>query len=1138
MRSIHPSRLLAICGVFLIGAIVLGIVVAIMNLRERAVAEGERELKNTAHILSEQINQTFQAIELVQNSTIEAVEMLGIASREDFAREMSRRHLKDHLRLKIRGLPYVGSLTIVDADGKVLNYSRVWPAPDANVADQKFFQALKSDPQPRSLISRPVRDPKTGSWMIYLARKITAPNGELLGVSLGTVDLEYFERSFAAVSLGKNASIALFRDDGVLLVRYPQIESAVGRTFNVSRRALGSGDQGFTRYLGKMDGKDRFLAVDRLAQYPLYVSVSLDTAAVFAGAFGAQQALIGIGIFAILMIAAMLYLIYRQFVRRDRLTEQKLALEKQRLDTAVDNMSQGLLLFDSSERLVICNRRYVEMYRLSPDVVKPGLSFRDLIRHRVESGSFRGDVEAYRSALMRDLAHGSARAMLIETADGRSIRIVNRPLLDGGWVSTHEDISEKQRAEEQRERDRAFLQQIIDNVPVMITVKDATSRRYLIANQATEAIWKIRSSEAIGKKPQDLFPPEQADRINAVDNQALLSEKPLLLDVHPNLSKSGGVLMVTSKRIVVRDRDGKPRYLVSVVEDVTDRIRLERERDENREFLNQIIDNIPTSIIVKTARDRRYVLFNRAAEEQYGAPRDLVIGKTPDELWAKENAKLIADQDEQLLNSDGYMFFDEYTHKIAGKGPRLLTSKRILIRDKEGQPQYLIAVIDDVTEHKHSQERIAYLAHYDALTDLPNRVFFREQLGRYLKRIRSGSSLALLHIDVDRFKTINDTLGHRVADEFLKAVAARLRGCLRDVDIIGRLGGDEFAIARPDVLSPKEVTEFVNRIQDAIRAPYEIGERGLVSDVSIGIALAPHDGADADELLKNADLAVYGAKIEGRSTYRFFEADMDARVKAQRSLENDLREAIRQGDFELHYQPILSLITNTVVGCEGLLRWQHASRGSVPPESYIPIAEETGLIVPLGEWVLRTACTEAATWPNDVKVAVNVSPVQFKNENFLQIVINALASSQLPPRRLELEVTEAVLIRDDDSALTVLQHLRGLGVGIVMDDFGTGYSSLSYLQRFPFDKIKIDRSFIKHVMDDEGSLSIVKAVVEIARARSITTTAEGVETEAQAQLLRELGCAQIQGFFYGEPRPAAETRKLLRSSTGETASAA
>jgi diguanylate cyclase (GGDEF)-like protein len=360
-----------------------------------------------------------------------------------------------------------------------------------------------------------------------------------------------------------------------------------------------------------------------------------------------------------------------------------------------------------------------------------------------------------------------------------------------------------------------------------------------------------------------------------------------------------------------------------------------------------------------------------------------------------------------------------------------------------------VATHEDVTERRRSDERIAHLAHYDALTDLPNRTLFLDKLDQEIKRIHRGEQLAVLYIDIDEFKSVNDSLGHPVGDELLKAVAARLSRCVRETDIVARLGGDEFAIVQTAVEHSTDVTDLVAQIYQAIREPYECLGHQLAADASIGIALAPQDGTDLDQLLKNADLAMYGAKAEGRRTYRFFEPEMDARVKARRTLELDLRQAIAEGGFELFYQPLVNLRNNRVTGCEALLRWHHPERGMISPAEFIPVAEETGLINQLGEWVLTAACAEAATWPDHVKLAVNVSPVQFKSQTLAVKVAGALAASGLAASRLELEITEAILIRDDDAALAILHQLRAVGVRIALDDFGTGYSSLSYLQRFP-----------------------------------------------------------------------------------------
>ena len=416
-------------------------------------------------------------------------------------------------------------------------------------------------------------------------------------------------------------------------------------------------------------------------------------------------------------------------------------------------------------------------------------------------------------------------------------------------------------------------------------------------------------------------------------------------------------------------------------------------------------------------------------------------------------------------------------------------------------------------------------------------MLFRERIEQELQRACRGQQFALLYIDVDEFKGINDSLGHHVGDELLKAVAGRIRDCIRDTDHIARLGGDEFAVIQTDVANSRDVVDFVTRIHEAIRQPYECLGHQLMTDASIGIALAPQDGTDLDQLIKNADLAMYGAKANGRRTYRFFEPAMDAHAKARLSLERDLRQALVDGAFEIHYQPVVDLGSDQVTGCEALLRWRHPERGMISPAEFIPVAEETGLIVELGEWVLRTACAEAAGWPAHVRLAVNVSPVQLKCTTLALKIASALAVSGLPANRLELEITEAVLIRDDETALAILHQLRAIGIRIALDDFGTGYSSLSYLKRFPFDKIKIDRCFVEDITEIGGSSVIVQAVVNIAAARNMTTTAEGVETSGQKEVLRGLGCTEMQGYLFSAAKPSSEVRRLFGADGSENVSA-
>jgi diguanylate cyclase (GGDEF)-like protein len=569
------------------------------------------------------------------------------------------------------------------------------------------------------------------------------------------------------------------------------------------------------------------------------------------------------GVITLLIAVTLLFLI-RQFARLHRSA-------KQQLDTALGNITQGLMQYDSASRIVLFNRRYVEMYGLSLDVIKPGRLFRDVMKHRKQTGSFNGDPVQFCDTVLKNVSEKKLTHTILTTKSGRLYQIVNQPLDDGGWVTTHEDV----------------------------------------------------------------------------------------------------------------------------------------------------------------------------------------------------------------------------------------------------------------TQLKQSEQRVEHLAHYDVLTGLPNRALFRDRLAQEIARTSFGAKFALLYIDIDEFKDINDSLGHPVGDEFLRQLAQRLKTCTRETDFIARLGGDEFAIIQMAIDGPADVEELVERLHSAIREPFQCGEHQLSSDASIGIAMAPADGDEIDQLIKHADLAMYEAKSFGRHAFRFFTPQMDAVAKARRELALDLREAIRTGGFEIHYQPVVDIRDNTITACEALLRWRHPKKGMISPADFIPIAEDTGMIAELGEWVLRTACAEAATWPHQVSLAVNVSPVQFKSQTLALKVVQALAASGLSAGRLELEITEAVLIRDDEAALAMLHQLRAIGVRIALDDFGTGYSSLSYLQRFPFDKIKIDRSFIKDLSGSGGSSSIVQAVVTIAAARNIVTTAEGVETQQQLDLLRTLGCTQMQGWLFSAAKPASEVRLML-----------
>jgi diguanylate cyclase (GGDEF)-like protein len=877
-----PIRWLMLGGILLIAAIAVGATVMAGNFRERALLNAERELENTVLLLARHFDQQLEDFEVVQKDLIDYIRASRISTAEGYKRQMSTEATHRLLTAKMSALSYVGSVNLFDDEGRLINTSAGWPVPPVNVADRAYFKTFKSDSNAPEMLIEPVFSRITGIWTTVIARKVTGANGEFIGAIGRGIESANFEKFFATAAPGPNSAIAIHHRDGTLLARHPHIPEIIGKNFRsgpaVQQRVFEQLAT-TTRLTSPLDGKDRLISSRALSGFPMVIVASTTTEAALADWREQIAMLVMVASASVLAIAALLFLVVRKLSLQHRQQQRRLTLEKQRLDTAVNNMTQGLLLFDSRQKLVICNQRYIEMYGLSADVIKPGCSFREVVAHRKDTGSFTGSVDHYVERVLRDV--GTRNAMVIETPDGRSIQVVNEPLADGGWVATHEDVTERRRVE----------------------------------------------------------------------------------------------------------------------------------------------------------------------------------------------------------------------------------------------------------------ERITHLAHYDALTDLPNRALFHEQIKLELPHAAADRQLAVLYIDIDEFKSVNDSLGHLIGDELLKAVAQSLRGCAGEADFVARLGGDEFAIVQTGISSPDDVTYLVDRVFAAIRMPYECLGHQVTTDASIGIALAPRDGSDLDQILKNADLAMYAAKAAGRRTYRFFEPVMDAQVRARRQLETDLRQALADGGFEVYYQPCLSLQDGSITGCEALVRWRHPERGMISPAEFIPIAEDTGLINELGEWVLATACKEAANWPDYVRLAVNVSPVQFKSSTLALKVIAALAASGLPAARLELEITEAVLIRDDDAALAILHQLRAIGVRIALDDFGTGYSSLSYLKRFPFDKIKIDRCFVTDIAEPDGSAGIVRAVVNIAAERDMTTTAEGVETEEQQRILRELGCSEMQGYLFSAPKPAEVVREMLAAHRAAPAAA-
>jgi diguanylate cyclase (GGDEF)-like protein/PAS domain S-box-containing protein len=558
------------------------------------------------------------------------------------------------------------------------------------------------------------------------------------------------------------------------------------------------------------------------------------------------------------------------------------------------------------------------------------------------------------------------------------------------------------------------------------------------------------------------------------------------------------------------------------------------EERATRNFLTTVLENLPVPVIVTDDRTRQMVLMNPAAERLLRLKREAYIGKTREQGWPPVLHTISDAVRAASAACAGMMVTAPDIVLFAGTGEERLTNiARLTVAGPDDAPHYNIKLIEDVTERRQAERRLSHMAQYDALTQLPNRVLFADRLGAALLQAGAdGSRIGILAIDLDHFKEVNDTLGHAAGDALLCTVSERLLRCLRDGDTLARLGGDEFAVIQCHVKSESDVEALASRLLDCVRDPVEIDGQKVFVGLSIGIALS-QKSVSAPELLQQADLALYDAKQAGRLCFRVFMPVLSARAQERRTMEQSLRTALDNGELQLAFQPAVSLTSGDITGCEALMRWTLPGRGAVPPSMFIPLAEETGLIRTLGHWLLREACREAASWLVPIRIAVNVSPVQIRLPGFVDQVRGALTEAGLDAARLEIEITEGVLMRDTAETLNILREIRALGVRIVLDDFGTGFSSLAYLLSFTFDKLKIDRSFVSNLETDPAALAIMRAVLLLADSLRMISTAEGVEVEAQAKRLQSLGCQEAQGFFFWRPMTANALRHLLASKAAE-----
>ncbi|AYG63077.1 putative bifunctional diguanylate cyclase/phosphodiesterase [Rhizobium jaguaris] len=660
--------------------------------------------------------------------------------------------------------------------------------------------------------------------------------------------------------------------------------------------------------------------------------------------------------------------------------------------------------------------------------------------------------------------------------------------------------------------------------PSPMWVYDPETLRFLIVNDAARDLYGYSDDDYADMTVLDIRPPQERERMaNAVQRRSDVEKA----QRWTHLKANGQTFEVLTYGREIRFDGGAA--ILAIVQDRTEVNAARRQVTDTRSLLDSIVDNLPVGVFVKDmAKDGRYILFNEACGAIIGRQAKDVLGKSDRAIFSAEQTAVFRRQDERAFETASTIGFEETIEGLDGVSRILRTAKRVLPAPKGQAPRYLLGISQDVTEERGVEAKLAHLAMHDSLTGLPNRAFFSESIVRQVAAATPDMPIALLYLDVDHFKHINDSKGHAAGDALLCQVAQRLLRLSERSDLVARLGGDEFALVLK-MTDAGRAQRLADLLLLSLAAPFDLdGVREHVS-CSIGIAMAPEHAADADVLMRDADLALYAAKESGRSTYRFYQTEMRLEAERRHQLTIELREALQNDEFELYYQPIVRLDNDKLSGFEALIRWRHPERGLIAPLEFISVAEETGMIVQIGEWVLREACCTASQWPNHLKIAINLSVYQFRHASLLATVVSVLHESGLRPERLEIEITESILLSEVEQSLPLLRALKELGIRIAIDDFGTGYSSLSYLRSFAFDKIKLDRSFVAGMETDPGNLAIVRAVVGIASGFNALTLAEGIETEEQLGKLRAEGYSEVQGFLLGKPMPRKDAEALIFS---------
>jgi diguanylate cyclase (GGDEF)-like protein len=965
--------------VLIVCAVIAGLETSrILEQRTAELADGARDNENLLKSLMQHAELTFRTADTLLTSVVERLE------HGDLEPAGGRERIASWFQNEVAQNPELRGFAVVDQQGALIVCSeRDWRASDNS--DREYFKYHRGNDARGLYIGAPVQARNIQDWVIPVSRRFNKADGSFGGVAVVLIRPDYFQNFYQRLDIGKEGAILLASRDGKLLVRRPFDEANVGKDLSLSGifEQLRTSKSGSVEIRSSTDGVVRLNSYQESELYPLVLAVAQSTNEILAP-WRARAAREALNTAIVVLVIALLGFFVRKMASR-------LADVNGLFEVALSNMPNGLIMFDSEKRIVISNQRFRDMYGLTDEETRPGTPLRALLETHMRNGQTSDlRIDEYLDAVM------DMPTQTQPLRDGRTVFIRRNRIPGGGWIATHEDITEH-------------------------------------------------------KHDQDLL----------VANAAALERTNARFDAAINNMSQGFCLFDAEQRVVVSNRRYAEIYRLSP---------------------EQIVPGMRLSEILELRRQRGTCF------------------KLDPEIYMAQNTKKSTEVQEL---ADG----------------RIVSISRHMMPDGGW-----LTTHEDITDRARNEQKIAYLAEHDLLTGLPNRAFLTKMLEGAIRRRDNVATdnFAVFMLDLDRFKNVNDTLGHAAGDQLLIEVARRLKGSLRDSDVLARLGGDEFAIIQPLDNEDSEATiALALRIIDTIARPIELNGHQVTVGTSIGIARSPSDGRDPRDLLKKADLALYAAKADGRNDLRLYRPEMMRNAEAHKIIENELREAIGKGQFELYYQPIIDVRTQTVCGAEALVRWHHPQRGPVGPEEFIPIAETSGLIMPLGDWILQQACKDAASWPEALRVSVNLSAFQFNKGNLFDVVLCALVESGLNPERLELEITESALLDNQASHLQTIRQLKNLGITMALDDFGTGYSSASYLTNFPFDKIKIDKSFIQGAEQRRDCAAVIASVLALARGLEMAVTAEGVETEHQFQMLRKAGVEYAQGFLFAQPVPQA-----------------